>query len=68
MLVKISITFLVFLEIVSLILAGPMKSVGGGSKNSVDESLYSRQLFVYGKNAQQKLQNSHVLVRGNRFN
>lgn len=32
--------------------------------NSLDEQLYSRQIFVYGKSAQQSLSSSHVLVRG----
>ena len=30
----------------------------------VDEQLYSRQLFVYGRRAQQQLQDSHVLIMG----
>jgi hypothetical protein len=30
----------------------------------VDEQLYSRQIFVYGKSAQHSLSGSHVLVRG----
>lgn len=34
------------------------------SSNVVDEQLYSRQLFVYGRSAQQRLLSSHVLVAG----
>ena len=30
----------------------------------IDEQLYSRQIFVYGKSAQQLLSSSHVLVTG----
>ena len=30
----------------------------------VDEQLYSRQIFVYGKHAQQSLSSSHVVVEG----
>lgn len=32
--------------------------------NAIDEQLYSRQIFVYGKSAQQSLSSSHVLIRG----
>ncbi len=31
----------------------------------LDESLYSRQLFVYGKSAQRKLLNAHAVIIGN---
>jgi tRNA A37 threonylcarbamoyladenosine dehydratase len=34
------------------------------SSLKVDEQLYSRQIFVYGKNAQQSLSSSHVIVKG----
>ena len=34
------------------------------ANNKVDEQLYSRQIFVYGKSAQQQLSNAHVLVYG----
>lgn len=43
-------------------------SIGGTaipvSSLKVDEQLYSRQIFVYGKNAQQSLSSSHVIVKG----
>ena len=32
-----------------------------------DEQLYSRQIFVYGKSAQQQLLNGHVLLYGNGY-
>lgn len=34
------------------------------SSLQIDEQLYSRQIFVYGKSAQQSLISSHVLVKG----
>ena len=34
------------------------------TENSFDEQLYSRQIFVYGKSAQQQLLNGHVLLYG----
>ena len=34
------------------------------SSLKVDEQLYSRQIFVYGKNAQHSLSSSHVIVKG----
>ena len=34
---------------------------------TVDEQLYSRQLLVYGKSAQRRMQDSHILVVGDRF-
>lgn len=34
------------------------------SSVKVDEQLYSRQIFVYGKHAQQSLSSSHVIVKG----
>ena len=34
------------------------------SAPQLDEQLYSRQIFVYGKSAQQSLSSSHVIVRG----
>jgi hypothetical protein len=37
------------------------------ASTSVDEQLYSRQLLVYGKSAQRKMQESHVLVLGDRY-
>jgi hypothetical protein len=33
-------------------------------ENSIDTSFYSRQLFVYGKSAQVKLLDSHVVIVG----
>ena len=37
------------------------------SSRNVDEGLYSRQLLVYGKSAQRKMQDAHVLVIGQRL-
>lgn len=37
------------------------------TENSFDEQLYSRQIFVYGKSAQQQLLNGHVLLYGSGF-
>lgn len=34
-------------------------------ESKFDEQLYSRQIFVYGKSAQQQLLNGHVLLYGN---
>jgi len=39
-------------------------AAAGGSAPAVDESLYSRQLYVFGHEAQQKLQQSNVLFVG----
>ena len=33
-------------------------------EDEVDEGLYSRQLYVYGKDAQKKMQGSNVLLIG----
>lgn len=40
------------------------KSEGSGldAQHDVDESLYSRQLYVYGKEAQRKMQKTNVLL------
>lgn len=39
-------------------------SAVSASSVKVDEQLYSRQIFVYGKHAQQSLSSSHVIVKG----
>ena len=39
-------------------------TVISASSLKVDEQLYSRQIFVYGKHAQQSLSSSHVIVKG----
>jgi hypothetical protein len=36
------------------------------NEDQVDEQLYSRQLLVYGKSAQRKMQEAHILVIGSR--
>lgn len=44
----------------------PSKQATGESSDdsSIDVGLYSRQLLVYGKSAQHKMQNAHVLIVG----
>lgn len=44
--------------------SSPLSEVDS-STIAIDEELYSRQLYVYGRSAQQRLSNSHVLVVGN---
>jgi ThiF family len=45
--------------------ASAMRDVKSGSKNGdIDESLYSRQLYVLGVDAMLKMQNSDVLISG----
>jgi len=37
---------------------------GGGAEGGIDEGLYSRQLFVLGKEAMERMQNSSILISG----
>lgn len=39
-------------------------SAAAANASGVDEGLYSRQLYVFGREAQQKLQQSNVLFAG----
>lgn len=36
----------------------------GGQKGAIDESLYSRQLYVIGHKAMEKMRNSDILICG----
>ncbi len=45
-------------------LMNKITQIRSSSSHAVDTELYSRQLFVYGKNAQQQLQASKVLIVG----
>ena len=38
--------------------------ISATSADAIDEQLYSRQIFVYGKTAQDSLQNANILVYG----
>ena len=40
------------------------KSANGSAPKEIDESLYSRQLYVLGHEAMQKMQSSDVLISG----
>ena len=40
------------------------KSANGAGPKEIDESLYSRQLYVLGHEAMQKMQSSDVLISG----
>ena len=44
--------------------ANPVRSAVDTSAPQLDEQLYSRQIFVYGKSAQQSLSSSHVVISG----
>jgi ubiquitin-activating enzyme E1 len=65
---NISICFAIFSNVsfaAAIATAADMVKVNTDvASNSIDEQLYSRQIFVYGKSAQQSLSSSHVLVRG----
>ena len=44
--------------------ASTIKAAKDVSVPQLDEQLYSRQIFVYGKSAQQSLSSSHVVIGG----
>ena len=48
------------------IIGGDAERAPESHETTVDEQLYSRQLLVYGKSAQRKMQDSHILVAGDR--
>ena len=68
----ITIFFLIFLsnicKVYSNAFDAALSLIKGNSRNieqsnkEIDRSLYSRQLLVYGKSAQLKLQEGHVLL------
>ena len=55
---------LCFASVLILSTADTSKSAVAVTAPQIDEQLYSRQIFVYGKSAQQSLSSSHVLVKG----
>ena len=57
----------ILLSVVAILnssVANPLKAAKDASVPQLDEQLYSRQIFVYGKSAQQSLSSSHVVITG----